>query len=113
MAVAAMFWLASPISVELGAPRTEETTLRATLSSAHPHNSDEVHFKYKVLHARSAQVLCLVGNGMVRPCSGPRQQAKLARGHQSQGARHVSETQQRNRRDRHRYRQELVPRRGP
>src|SRR5207244_12192981 len=30
-----------------------------------------------------------------------------------QGARHVSDTQYRDRRDRHRYRQELVPRRGP
>jgi hypothetical protein len=39
-------------------------------------------------------------NGMVRPCSGPARD-KLARGAKSQGARHVSETQQRNRRDRH------------
>src|ERR1700730_4537953 len=34
-------------------------------------------------------------------------------GHRRQGARHVSEIQLRNRRDRHRYRQELVPHRGP
>src|SRR5262249_8556521 len=34
-------------------------------------------------------------------------------GHQSQGARHVAHSQQRNRRDRHRYRQELVPPRRP
>jgi hypothetical protein len=43
----------------------------------------------------------------------PRQQAKLARGAKDEGARHVSDSQYRNRRDRHRYRQELVPRRGP
>src|SRR6516164_2142235 len=36
------------------------------------------------------------------------QQAKLARGRQSQGARHVTQTQQRSRRDRRRNRQGLV-----
>src|SRR5215468_6065186 len=38
------------------------------------------------------------------------QQAKLARGRQSQGARHVTQTQQRSRRDRRRNRQGLVRR---
>ena len=35
------------------------------------------------------------------------------KGRQRQGARHVSDTQYRDRRDWHRYRQELVPRRRP
>jgi len=35
------------------------------------------------------------------------------KGRQRQGARHASDTQYRDRRDRHRYRQELVPRCGP
>jgi hypothetical protein len=35
------------------------------------------------------------------------------KGHQRQGAHYVSETQHRNRRDRHRYREELVPHRRP
>src|SRR6266851_689592 len=39
--------------------------------------------------------------------------SEAGKGHQRQGARHVSDTQHRDRRDRHRYRQELVPRRGP
>src|ERR1700730_6524365 len=39
--------------------------------------------------------------------------SEAGEGHQRQGARHVSDTQYRDRRDRHRYRQELVPRRGP
>src|SRR5260370_36667307 len=39
--------------------------------------------------------------------------SEAGKGHQRQGARHVSDTQYRDRRDRHRYRQELVPRRGP
>src|SRR5215472_5760309 len=39
--------------------------------------------------------------------------SEAGKGHQSQGARHVTETQQLNRGGRHRYRQELVPRRGP
>src|SRR5712672_194040 len=39
--------------------------------------------------------------------------SEAGKGRQRQGARHVSDTQYRDRRDRHRYRQELVPRRGP
>src|SRR6266576_6205907 len=39
--------------------------------------------------------------------------SEVGKGRQRQGARHVSDTQYRDRRDRHRYRQELVPRRGP
>src|SRR5712675_1379339 len=39
--------------------------------------------------------------------------SEAGKGHQRQGARHVSDIQYRDRRDRHRYRQELVPRRGP
>src|ERR1700682_5743632 len=39
--------------------------------------------------------------------------SEAGKGHQRQGARHVSDTQYRDRRDRHRYRQVLVPRRGP
>src|SRR5271156_1496171 len=39
--------------------------------------------------------------------------AEAGKGRQRQGARHVSDTQYCDRRDRHRYRQELVPRRGP
>src|SRR3982074_99436 len=39
--------------------------------------------------------------------------SEAGKGHQRQGARHVSDTQYRDRRDRHRYRQELVPPRGP
>ena len=39
--------------------------------------------------------------------------SEAGKGHQGQGARHVSDTRYRDRRDRHRYRQELVPRRGP
>ena len=38
---------------------------------------------------------------------------EAGKGHQRQGARHISNTQYRYRRDWHRYRQELVPRRGP
>src|SRR5436309_11638088 len=38
--------------------------------------------------------------------------SEAGKGRQRQGARHVSDTQYRDRRDRHRYRQELVPRRG-
>src|SRR5216684_6136780 len=51
-------------------------------------------------------------NGMVRPCSCPASN-RAGKGRQRQIARHVSDSQYRNRRDRHRYRQELVPRRGP
>src|SRR6516162_1197210 len=51
-------------------------------------------------------------NGMVRPCSSPCQQAKLARGAKDQGARHVTQAQCWNRRDRYRYWQELVSRCG-
>src|SRR5882724_401448 len=39
--------------------------------------------------------------------------SEAGKGRQRRGARHVSDSQYRNRRDRHRYRQELVPRRGP
>src|SRR6202521_3708018 len=39
--------------------------------------------------------------------------SEAVKGHQRQGAGHVSDIQYRDRRDRHRYRQELVPRRGP
>src|ERR1700674_5454439 len=39
--------------------------------------------------------------------------SEAGKGRQRQGAGHVSDTQYRDRRDRHRYRQELVPRRGP
>src|SRR6185503_126615 len=39
--------------------------------------------------------------------------SEAGKGRQRQGARHVSDTQYRDRRDRDRYRQELVPRRGP
>ncbi len=39
--------------------------------------------------------------------------SEAGKGRQRQGARHVSDTQYRDCRDRHRYRQELVPRRGP
>src|SRR6266576_7213726 len=39
--------------------------------------------------------------------------SEAGKGLQRQGARHVSDTQYCDRRDRHRYRQELVPRRGP
>src|SRR5258705_200813 len=39
--------------------------------------------------------------------------SEAGKGRQRQGARHVSDCQYRDRRDRHRYRQELVPRRGP
>src|ERR1700676_5125926 len=39
--------------------------------------------------------------------------SEAGKGRQRQGARHVPDTQYRDRRDRHRYRQELVPRRGP
>src|SRR6266404_5912256 len=39
--------------------------------------------------------------------------SEAGKGRQRQGARHVSDTQYRDRRNRHRYRQELVPRRGP
>src|SRR6202140_5265329 len=39
--------------------------------------------------------------------------SEAGKGHQRQRARHVSDTQYRDHRDRHRYRQELVPRRGP
>src|SRR5438309_11067966 len=39
--------------------------------------------------------------------------SEAGKGRQRQGARHVSDTQYHDRRDRHRYRQELVPRRGP
>src|SRR6201982_750428 len=38
--------------------------------------------------------------------------SEAGQGRQRQGARHVSDPQYRDRRDRHRYRQELVPRRG-
>src|SRR6202047_2588719 len=38
---------------------------------------------------------------------------EAGKGRPRQGARHVSETQLSDRRDRHRYRQELVPHRGP
>src|SRR5260370_37496821 len=38
---------------------------------------------------------------------------QAGKGRPRQGARHVSETQLSDRRDRHRYRQELVPHRGP
>src|ERR1700736_3282297 len=38
---------------------------------------------------------------------------QAGRGRSRQGARHVSETQRSDRRDRHRYRQKLVPHRGP
>src|SRR6202043_4151929 len=48
---------------------------------------------------------------LVRPCSGP-DSTKAGKGRSRQGARHVSETQRSDRRDRHRYRQELVPHRG-
>src|SRR2546421_9714263 len=48
-------------------------------------------------------------NGMVRPCSGPASKRSL-QGAQKKGARHVTQAEFRNRRDRHRYRQELVPR---
>jgi hypothetical protein len=44
---------------------------------------------------------------LVRPCSCPASDT-LARGAKT-GARHVTETQRSDRRDRHRYRQELVP----
>ena len=50
-------------------------------------------------------------NGMVRAVLQPCHKAKLARGIEGKGARHVPETRQRNHRDRHRYRQEFVPHR--
>src|SRR5437764_4671118 len=49
------------------------------------------------------------GPAVLQPC----QRAKLARGTDDKGARHVRETQQQNRRDRHRYRQEFVSYRRP
>src|SRR5450432_2238563 len=39
--------------------------------------------------------------------------SEAGKGRQRQGAGHVADIQYRDRRDRHRYRQELVPRRGP
>src|SRR6266567_286395 len=49
-------------------------------------------------------------NGMVRPCSCP-PASEAGKGRRKRGARHVSEIQHHYRRDWHRYRQELVPRR--
>src|SRR5215208_4641229 len=49
------------------------------------------------------------GPAVLQPC----QRAKLTRGTEDKGARHVRETQQQNGRDRHRYRQEFVSCRRP
>src|SRR6516165_1342690 len=60
------------------------------------------------LHGSNPEPL-MSANGMVRPCSCPPPVTNLARGSKDKGARHVPEPQQRNRRDRHRYRQKLIP----
>ena len=51
-------------------------------------------------------------NGMVRPCPRPASSERW-QGHRRQGARHVTDAQHFPRRNRHRYRQELVPHRWP
>src|SRR5215470_13320609 len=60
---------------------------------------------------RSAAVP-MTANGMVRPCSRPAC-SECWQGAPKTGARHVTETRQLARRNRHRYRQELVPHRWP
>src|SRR5580692_7228088 len=64
--------------------------------------------------SRLAETPCTnSANGMVRPCPCPANKRSWQGGAKDKGARHVSDIQYRDRRDRHRYRQELVPRRGP
>src|SRR6267143_4127283 len=58
-------------------------------------------------------VSLLSANGMVRPCSCPASKRSWQGAPKTRSTRHVSDTQYRDRRDRHRYRQELVPRRRP
>ncbi len=49
---------------------------------------------------------------MVRPCSRSTSKPSWRRGTEGKGACHVPDTQQQDRRDRHRYQQEFVPHRG-
>src|ERR1700676_5600592 len=64
-----------------------------------------------LLHLTTPHEECPLMGWSARAPAPPASEA--GKGHQRQGARHVSDTQYRDRRDRHRYRQELVPRRGP
>src|SRR6516165_4172508 len=62
--------------------------------------------------ARDLMFRTMTANGMVRPCSRPAC-SECWQGAPKTGARHVTETRQLARRNRHRYRQELVPHRWP
>src|SRR5260370_42264857 len=82
--------------------------------SAHIRRSRGVHRRSSLAETKLGQLVD-AQEGRLMEWSGraPAPPAREAgKGRQSQGARHVSETQRSDRSDRHRYRQELVPHRG-